>query len=548
MITKVDNVKCTGCGICVNRCPLDTLRLNTDVNEVPPCQSACPAGVDIRGYMYMVKMGMFNNAIELIRKALSFPAITGRVCFHPCELECARNDVDEAVNIKSLERFVADYWPKKRAGPLPRLHVGKVAIVGSGPAGLSAAYFLVEMGYSVKVFESMPEPGGMLRYGIPEYRLPKAVLDTEIKYLAAIGVEFQTGVTIGKDMTIAELKDSGYKAIFIAVGADRSLKLNIPGEELAGVHSGLDFLRDVNSGRKVNAGKKAVIIGGGNVAIDSARTAIRLGAEEVIILYRRSKQEMPANEEDVQAAENEGARINYLTAPIRILSKNGMVEVVECCTVEPSTSDKNTKKRPTLIKGTEFTIKTDMVISAIGEVPDSALLNNECKLGITSKGTIKVNVENLTTVVPGVFAGGDAVTGPSSVVDAIASGKKAAVSIDRYLRGEGNVVRKRSPVRKVNNLPGEGIEEKARVDPTRLPVQQSIRNFKDVYAGYTEDMAMDEVSRCMTCGSKAYIAHPEDCMTCFQCELQCPSGAVDVHPFKEVLLGPIDILLGDKHG
>lgn len=546
MITQIDSIKCTGCGICVNRCPLDTLRLKTDIEEIPPCQSACPAGVDIRGYMYLVKMGMLNKAMELITETLPFPAITGRVCFHPCELECVRKQVDEAINIHSLERFVADSSHRKRINFHPRLHVSKIAVIGSGPAGLSAAYYLIHMGYPVTVFESMSESGGMLRYGIPEYRLPKAVLNNEIKHMAAAGVEFQTGVTIGKDITIAELKDSGYTAIFIATGANRSLNLNIPGEELDGVYSGLDILRDINAGRKVKSGKKWLIIGGGNVAIDSARTAIRLGAEEVTILYRRSRQEMPANDEDVKAAEEEGVHLDYLKAPVKIVGRNGVVDGVQCRKVDPSTIKRDTKKKPSLIKGTEFIVKADIVISAIGEIPDVGQLNSELELDITSRGTIKADLVDFTTVVPGVFAGGDAINGPSSVVDAIASGKKAALSIDRYLRGGNKVTEKR--VRKLNNLPGEGIEEKARINAPHLPVKYRINNFKNLYLGYTEDSAMDEVSRCMTCGSKAYIAHPDDCMTCFQCEVQCPSEAVDVHPFKEVLLGPIDILLGGKHG
>jgi len=403
------------------------------------------------------------------------------------------------------------------------------------------------MGYPVRVFESMPKPGGMLRYGIPEYRLPKSVLDTEIKHLKAAGIEFQTGVTIGNEISIAKLRDNGYKAIFIATGADKSLKLDIPGEELSGVHSGLDILRDINSGRKLKARKKWAIIGGGNVAVDSARTAIRLGAEEVVILYRRSRQQMPANDKEIKAAEDEGVKINYLTAPVRILGENGMVVGIECRKVDPATIDRNRRNKPSLIKGSEFTIEADAVISAIGEIPDVELLNKEIKLSITSVGTIKVDARDLATDKAGVFAGGDAVNGPSSVIDAVASGKNAALSIDRYLRGEDQATVKEVPVKKVSNLPGEGIEQKARIDAPCLPVQKRIDSFSDIYSGYTEDSAMDEVSRCMTCGSKAYIAYPDDCMTCFQCEVQCPSEAIDVHPFKEVLLGPIDVLLGGKH-
>ncbi len=535
MITKIDETKCTGCGKCFFLCPLDVFRLNTFREEMPPCQAACPAGVDIRSCLYRMQLGRIDDAIKLLREALPIPAVTGRVCFHPCETECSRRRVENAVGINAIERFVADYWLQEKAETLPRQHVGRVAVVGSGPAGLAAAYDLVRQGYPVTVFESMAEPGGMLRAGIPEYRLPREVLDCQINYIRDMGVEFRTGVTVGKDITICELKDSGYKAVFIAVGAQASLKLNIPGEELKGVHYALDFLRDVNTGKKVAVKGRVVVVGGGNAAIDSARVARRFGAAEVLVVYRRTRQDMLAYPGEVAAAEDEGVKFSYLTATAKILGRNGKVSGIECLKTKLGRKDADGRRSPMPVVGSEFVIDADMVIAAIGEAPDLTLWTDRDGYSLTHEGTLKVEAVSLVTSIKGVFTGGDAVTGPSSVVEAIASGKKAAVSIDLYLRGQDINAVGNKVVKKVKKLPGEGMEVKVRQVAPLAPVDGRSHDFREVRLGFNGEMALLEAERCLTCGSKAYIAYPDDCMTCYLCELKCPYEAMYVHPFKEEL-------------
>lgn len=531
MITEVYESKCTGCGKCFTLCPLDVLRLNIQIEDAPPCQAACPAGVDMRGYMYLLKLDRIDEAIKLIRKSLPIPAITGRVCFHPCETECARKEVDEAVNINALERFVADYWLEEKAEPAPRLHVSRVAVVGSGPAGLTAAYDLIKMGYPVTVYESMKEPGGMLRIGIPEYRLPRDILNAQIKYIKDLGVEFITKTVFGKDFTIDGLKDRGYKAVFLAIGAQLSRKLNIEGSELDGVLYGLKFLADVNLHRNARAKGKVVVIGGGDVAVDAARSALRLGAEEVTIVYRRSREEMPSHKENLRQALDEGIKLDIRWAPKRILGKNGKVTGVEFVRSASAAA----KKAGAGLRYDEKVAKSidaDMVVFAVGQTCDQSLLPP----GVSNKdGIIVADPVTLETTAPGVFAGGDAVRGPASVVEAIASGRRAAVSIDRYLRGQDMKADREKKVNMVGRPPLEGIEGKARHVMPFIPVEQRNEDFSEVKNGLAEEIAMLEAERCMTCGSKAYIAYPEDCMTCYTCELKCPYEAISVHPFKEVL-------------
>lgn len=545
MITAIDNTKCTGCGICVEICPLDTLGLDTFQEEIPPCQGACPAGVDIRGYLYLLKRGKLDEAIKLVRKALPFPAITGRVCFHPCESECARKEVDKAVNISCLERFIADYWLKERAPPSPRLHVAKIAIVGSGPAGLAAAYFLTKTGYRVTVFESLSETGGMLRAGMPEYRLPRDILDAQINYIRDMGVELRTNTTVGKDLTIDDLKDRGYKAVFLAIGTQLSRQLEVDGAELDGVQLGLDFLRDMNLKREARVKDRVLVIGGGDVAMDVALSALRLGAKEVEVACLESRDEMPAHKESVQQAVDEGVSINTCCGPKRILGKNGevtSVELVRCISV----FNKEGKFSPSFDEKTSKSIETDMVILAIGQTPDLSLLPKEIRMA--NGETVVVDPVTLETGIPGVFAGGDVVSGPSSVVEAIAAGQRAATSIDCYLRCQDLQAGREKRINRVKKPPKEGIEERARELTPLLPVDQRNRNFKEVKIGFSEEMSMNEAQRCTTCGSLAYIPY-EDCMTCFQCELGCPYQAIDVHPFKEVLPLAIEYPAGgEKRG
>ncbi|MDZ7261727.1 MAG: NADH-quinone oxidoreductase subunit NuoF, partial [candidate division KSB1 bacterium] len=405
-----------------------------------PCQHACPIDQDAPAYIGLIMQRKFQKAWELITEKNPLPAICGRVCHHPCERVCRRGVVDEPVAIRLLKRFVDDYEAKHNgrlmASPPPQREDGRVAIIGSGPAGLTAAHFLAKDGFAVTIFEALPVAGGMLAVGIPEYRLPKDILNREIERIKSLGVEIKLNSPVGSDLTIEELFHQGYKAIFIAVGAHKGLQLRIPGEEAEGVMDCVSFLRDFNLGRPVKVGKKVGVIGGGNAAIDAARTALRLGAEEVSIIYRRTRVEMPADKTEVDEAEKEGIKIVLLAAPGKILTENGKVTGIECIRMELGDIDASGRRRPVPIKGSEFTIELDTLIPAISQEPDLSFLPQDHQFNISKWNTFVVDEETMATNVPGVFAGGDAVTGPDTVVMAMRAGKIAAESIGRYLRGK----------------------------------------------------------------------------------------------------------------
>ena len=528
-IKQIDDAKCIGCGVCVNSCAMDVLRLNhflTDKEEITPCRSACPAGVNMRGYIYLLTQGKLEEAMKLIREELPLPAVTGHVCFHPCEKECARKEVDEAVNINALERYVADYWLQEKAKPALRIYLRKVAIIGSGPAGLAAAYDLVKMGYPVTVFETQPLPGGMLRTGIPEYRLPGNILDAQIDYIEGMGVDFKTGVSFGKDLTLSGLRKKEYQAVLFAIGAQQSRKIDIDGAQLTDVLWGLDFLKDVKLKRKVRVKDRVVVIGGGNVAIDAALTAIRLGAKDVRIVCLECREEMPAHEEAIKTAMDEGVDIRVSWGPKRVVGDRKRVkgiELIRCLSVY----DKTGKFKPSFDENTTRSMETDMVIFAIGESTDLSVLPGGMK---TDNNHILADPVTLETGLPGVFAAGVAVSGPGSVVEAIASGKKAAVSIDRYLRGIDLNAGREAEVKVVKKPPLEGIEKRPRQATALLPIDQRKRSFSEIKAGFGKETAEQEERRCMACGSKAFVKYIEDCMTCYTCERDCPEKAIFVSP------------------
>ena len=528
-IKQIDDAKCIGCGVCVNSCSMDVLRLNQfliEKEEITPCRSACPAGVNMRGYIYLLTQGKLEEAMNLIREALPLPAITGHVCFHPCEKECARKEVDEAVNINALECYVADYWLQEKAKRALRIYVKKVAIVGSGPAGLAAAYDLVKMGYPVAVFEAQPFPGGMLRTGIPEYRLPERILEAQIDYIEGMGVDFTTGVTFGKDLTLSGLRKNDYKAILFAIGAQQSRKIDIDGAQIPDVLWGLDFLRDVKLKRRVGVKDRVVVIGGGNVAIDAALTALRLGAKDVRIVCLECKEEMPAHEEAIKTVMDEGVDISVSWGPKRVVGDRKRVEGIElvrCLSV----FDDVGKFNPSFDEKTTRFMEADMVIFAIGESTDLSLLPEGMKTG---NNHILADPVTLETSLPGVFAAGVAVSGPGSVVEAIASGKKAAVSIDRYLRGKDLKAGRETEVKVVKKPPREGVEKRPREAVRLLPADQRRNNFNEIKIGFSKETAEQEEKRCMACGSKAFIKYLEDCMTCYTCERDCPEKAIYVSP------------------
>jgi len=528
-IKQIDDSKCVGCGVCLNSCSMDVLRLKTfpvEKEEITPCRSACPAGVNMRGYIYYLTEGKLEEAMNLIREALPLPAITGHVCFHPCEKECARKEVDEAVNINALERYVADYWLQEKAKPALRIYSKKAAIIGSGPAGLAAAYDLVKMGYPVTVFEGQPLLGGMLRTGIPEYRLPENILDAQIDYIKGMGVDFRTGVAFGKDLTLNGLRKNEYDAILFAIGAQESRKIEIDGTQLPDVLWGLDFLREAKRRRKVEVKDHVVVIGGGNVAIDAALTALRVGAKDVRVVCLERREEMPAHEEAIKTATDEGVDIIASWGPKRVVGDRKKVEGVElvrCLSVFDDTG----KFNPSFAEKTTRFIEADTVIFAIGESTDLSVLPAELK---TDNNHIVVDPVTLETSLSGIFAAGVAVTGPGSVVEAIASGKKAAVSIDRYFGGKDLKTGREMEVKVVKKSPREGVEIRPRQTVSLLPVGQRKRNFDEIKIGFDKDRAEQEERRCMACGSRAFIKYLEDCMTCYTCEKDCPEKAIFVSP------------------
>ncbi len=456
--------KCDGCGACYQVCPVKpyntfneglTLRCAIDhqnysflpliyniEKETPACQETCPVHIDIRRYVGLIAEEKFLEALQVIRERNPLPSICGRVCHHPCEGMCNRGQQDEPIAIEKLKRFAADYEMNlRRQGllhkpPAPKKPTKeKVAVVGAGPAGLTCGHDLAKLGYEVTIFEKESVPGGMLYLCIPEYRLPRDVIEYDVDSIRDSGVDIRLSTPIGKELTLDDLRKQGYKAIFMGIGAHRGLKLRVPGEdEFEGFIDCIEFLKQVNLGDKSKPGKKAIVIGGGNSAIDSARVALRLGCEEVYILYRRSRKEMPANEWEVEEAEHEGVQIHYLAAPVKILGKNGRVAGMECTKMELGKLDASGRRRPIPIKGSEFTIEADVIIPAISQQPDISFLSEGHGLEISRWDSFVINERTMQTNLPDVFAGGDAVTGPATVIEAIAAGHRAATGIDRYLR------------------------------------------------------------------------------------------------------------------
>ncbi len=538
---KVDRELCNGCGSCENACPLDIIRLDTKAVEKrqdSPCRSACPAGVDVRRYVYLLRHGRLEEAADVLEEANPFPAITGRVCPHPCEGDCARTDVDEAVNINGLERFVGDAAINHRAQMASEPRPEKVAIVGSGPAGLSCAYYLSKAGYPVTVFESMTRPGGMLRHAIAEFRLQEAVVDGQIERLARMGVELRTGVTVGKDIAFERLREE-YKALFVATGNQLSRKIGLEGSDGNDVLLGLDFLREVKDGREARVRERVVVIGGGNVAVDVALTALRLGARDVTMACLEKGDEVPANPEELSQALDEGVRLEEGWGPRRVLRNgNGLegVELARCVTL----CDSQGKFNPCLDEATTKTLEADMVILAIGQAPDLSLLPGG--ITISERGTVEVDPLTLGTSLPGIFAGGDIAAGPSTVVEAIAAGRRAAVSIDRYLQGQDLKADREGTRDRVKKPPKEGIPRAPRLEKPRLPVGERTGNFREVATGFDDEMAYVESQRCMTCGSSAVVETVEECRLCQACERTCPQKAIAIGAAK--MMSPIVRIAG----
>ncbi|MDZ4245548.1 MAG: FAD-dependent oxidoreductase, partial [Dehalococcoidia bacterium] len=436
--------------------------------------------------------------------------------------------MDAPVSICHLKRYITDKVMGTEQDKPPQAEENnnkKVAIVGSGPAGLSSAYYLALKGYKPTVFERLPVAGGMMAVGIPSYRLDKSVLAAEIEFIKSAGVEIKTNTPIGDSLSVDDLFNQGFEAIFLGVGAHQNNILDIKGEELEGVIAGVDFLRDINLNIPVKVGQKVAVVGGGNVAIDAARTAARLGASEVSILYRRSRQEMPASPEEIIEAEEEGIKILYQVAPVRVIGSNGKVNIIECIKMELTEPDESGRRRPVPLAGSEFKLFVDMVIPAIGQTPVLSFLASKRDLEISKKATIVVDPVTMETNIKGIFAGGDVVSGPATVIEAIAAGKEAAISIDRYLKGE-NIRDGREIKFHESRLPVDGLPKRSRVKISKIPVTDRKNAFREVALGFTEEEAQKEAQRCLACGL---------CSECYQCVRVCCANAVDHSMEPEIL-------------
>ncbi len=512
------------------------------VEKSSPCRQACPIGIDIARAFHQASMGELEEALAIYRLDNPLPGICGRVCYHPCELECNRRQFDEAINIRGFERFLSDHGrvDLRREAPASARRE-RVAVIGAGPAGLSASYHLARLGFPVTVFEALPEPGGMLRYGIPEYRLPREILRREIGYIEQIGVAIRTGVRVGTDLFLADIKKD-YPAVFIAAGAHGGTRLGVEGDELRGVMEGIKFLRQISLGEKIKVGKKVAVIGGGNTAIDCARTARRLGAKEVRIVYRRSAAEMPALAEDVASVQKEGIQVDFLAAPGRVISRKGRVASLECLRMELGAPDASGRPQPVAIQGSEFLVPVDTVIAAVGQVPEVEFAG-ELGLSLSRSGVIEISPETAETSVEGVFAGGDSAGGKAFVADAIAAGKMGALAILCYL--EGKDIRKEFEARQIGARPSFSFRQE--IEPGKDPVdlkkvvsygeintlcflpgprkenpdlltpEESIRAFQEVKAGLSAEEMGDEISRCFQCGT---------CSQCDLCFLLCPDVSI----------------------
>jgi len=525
----VNEMKCVGCGACEKVCPKDImeiktmsqklLHLNQYNDRIAPCQQTCPAEIDIPKYIYQTKIGDYEGAVNTIRERNPLLLACGRVCPHPCENKCRRGIEDEPVSINQLKRFVADY--EMNSGK--RLPVScapstgkKVAVIGGGPAGLSNAFFLRRLGHEVTIFDAMPKLGGMIRYGIPEYRLPKEVLAWEIQGILDLGVEHKPNMMLGKDFDIGSLMAAGFDAVFIGIGAWKDYSLGVEGENLEGCYTGINFLtnfalwqQEKPHDKRPFVGKKCVVIGGGNTAIDCVRTLIRLGADEVSIVYRRTRKEMPANMVEIEAAEHEGVNFTFLAAPTRVIGdEEGNVVGLEYLKMELGEPDASGRRRPVPIKGSETVMDIDMLITAIGQGPDvffkeeSKRLNEDLK--VTRWNTIdSANPIALQSSIPYIFTGGDAATGADLVVSAIGAGRRAARSIHMYLTGRDltppakTLFKNNIPVSIFESVPG--LTKLSRTKMPELPVDERIKSFVEADLVISEEDARHESNRCLQC-------------------------------------------------
>ena len=568
-VARVDKEKCVACGQCVENCQTNAVRLGqkncvnnphvsdaydtdraipwdkssynvdyrtnrSDVMEsgTAPCKATCPAHIPVQGYIKLASEGRYQEALELIKKENPFPAVCGRICNKACEAACTRNIVDSSVAIDDIKKFIAEkdldaehrYVPKL-LNQIGRPYTEKIAVIGAGPAGMSCAYYLAVKGYPVTVFEKEKELGGMLTLGIPSFRLDKAVVKAEIDILKELGVEFKTGVEVGKDVTLDALRAEGYKAFYLGIGASKGSAIGCKGEELAGVYTGIDFLRAVNLGEKPELGKHVAVIGGGNVAIDVARSAARLGAESVTVVYRRSEDEMPAAEDEVAEAKAEGVKFMFLAAPAEILGE-GKAEQLKLELMELGEPDAKGRRKP-VGTGKFETIPATAVISAIGQKID---LGGIADFKTEKNGTVIVTMPSYQTSIPDVFAGGDVVTGPKFAIDAIAAGKEASISIHRYVHpgqtqnlGRDNRDYKALDTSTVAVSIGS-FDTAPRQKAPEAPSAEALKTFRDLRGTLSEEQMKKEAARCLGCGCA--VIDEDLCIGCGVCTTKCKFDAI----------------------
>ena len=584
-VAEIDEAKCVACAQCVEACPANALRLgqklcskselempeytkladhliskaawNPDYREnredvmpsgTAPCKVACPAHIPVQGYLKMAAQGRYKEALDLIKTENPLPAVCGRICNKKCEEECTRGGVDEAVAIDEVKRFIADHDLQAETRSIPKMvnQIGrpyeeKIAVIGSGPAGLSCAFYLAKKGYPVTVFDRNPVPGGMLTMGIPNFRLEKDVLNAEIDIIREMGVEFKCGVEVGKDITIQQLRDEGYKGFYLAIGAQKSAPIGVPGEDLKGVFGGVDFLRDVNLDKAPSVGKKCAVIGAGNVAMDVCRTAVRLGAEETYIIYRRSEAEMPADPEEVEEAKEEGVEFKFLRAPVEIIGSRGKVKALKVEVMKLGDPDEKGRRKPV---GTgEFeTIEVDTVIGSIGQVVDWGSLDVGL-LKTNKKGIAEADELTYQSAQPDIFVGGDCYTGPSFAINAIAAGKEAAISLHRYVH-PGQTLTMGRDRRVYRSLNKDAAEIPEGYDTGRRQVRgynaEKAKTFADARMTFTEEQVRKETARCLGCGATKVDEYL--CIGCGLCTTKCEFDAIHLKKVRDWHAGTFETM------
>ncbi|MCX7615245.1 MAG: NAD(P)-binding protein, partial [Clostridiales bacterium] len=521
---------------------LEQLLSDHNADCVAPCVRTCPANVDIQSYLHNVGNGNFDAAVRVIKESNPFPLVCGRVCPHPCEAQCRRNLVDSPVGINNVKRFVAD-WDILREQPwIPEKKPAtgkKIAVIGAGPSGLSAAYYSAINGHDVTVFERQPEAGGMMRYGIPEYRLPKAKLDMEIDLIKRLGVKIMTNKAIGTHFHLSDLQKD-FDTVYLAIGSWQATPMQIEGENLEGVWNGIKYLEQVIKGTEIKLGDTVVVVGGGNTAIDCARTALRQGAKSVKLMYRRTQEQMPAEPYEVEEALEEGVEMLFLKAPSKIVVENGKKKL-HCIEMTLGEPDRSGRRRPVPVEGSNFVIEADTIIGAIGQSTNTQFLYNDVPVKLSKWGEIEINGKTSQTSEMNIFAGGDCVTGPATVIQAVAAGRHAAEAMESFLmKGyvkEGNVDYSCSRG-SLEDLPKWEFEAKPKLERAKMPaiaLADRKNNFKEVETGYTEQQAREEARRCLKCG----------CHKRFNCDLREEASAHGIEYIKPIHERPLIPIAND---